>query len=81
MAGTQCTRRFEERSHGRSQGAGTMDGDHAHGALGLDPLDRLNQTIRNTQATDRDGLVKAQGRRSKTMLFQPYRMYRILRIE
>ena len=62
---------------------------HAHtlwmeitpGALGLDPLDRLNQTIRNTQATDRDGIVKAQGRRSKTMLFQPYRMYRILRIE
>jgi hypothetical protein len=38
--------------------------------LGLDPLDTLDQTIGNTQATDRDGIVKAQGRRSKTMLFQ-----------
>jgi hypothetical protein len=52
-----------------------MDADHAGRALGLDPLDKLNQTIGNTQATDRGGIVEAQGRRSKTMLFQPYHMY------
>ena len=58
-----------------------MDGDHTNGALGLDPLDRLNQTTGNAQATDRDGIVEAQGWRSKTMLFQPYCMYRTLCIE
>ena len=51
------------------------------GALGLDPLDPLNQTSGHTQATDRGGIVKAQGRRSKTLLFQPYRMYRTRCIE
>ncbi len=30
------------------QAQSPMDGDHAHGALGLDPLDRLNQKSGNT---------------------------------
>jgi len=65
MTGAQCTGRFEERAGSCPAGIHPMDGHHARSALGLDPLDKPNQTIGNTQATDR-------GRRSKAMLFQPY---------
>jgi hypothetical protein len=46
-----------------------MDGYHDNGALGLDPLDRLNQTTRNAQATDRGGMLEAQVRAAKAVLF------------
>jgi hypothetical protein len=46
-----------------------MDGYHANGTLGLDPLDTLNQTTGNASSTDRGGLLEAQGRAAKTVLF------------
>jgi hypothetical protein len=46
-----------------------MDGHHPNGALGLDPLDTLNQTTGNASSTNRDGMLEAQGRAAKTVLF------------
>jgi hypothetical protein len=48
MARTQGSGGFEERSFGGSPGTYPMDGYHAHGALGLDPLDWLNEATGNT---------------------------------
>jgi len=45
-----------------------MDGHHANGALGLDPLDTLDQTARNAQTADRGGVLEAQGRAAKAVL-------------
>ena len=77
----ECAVRFEGRPRGRSTGTHPVDGDHAHGALGLDPLDTLDQTTRNAQAADRGGALEAYSGRPKALLFQPLRMYRDLCIE
>ena len=81
MAGTRGAGGFEKGSRSRPTGVHHMDGYHPNGALGLDSLDRLNQTAGDAEATDRKGMRDAQGRKAKTMLFQPYRMYRTQCIE
>ncbi len=46
-----------------------MAGYHADGALGLDPLDKIYQTVSNAKAADRGNLLETQGRAAKAVLF------------
>ncbi len=43
---------------------------HSDGAVGLAPLDTLNQQPGNAQPAHRGSIVEAQGRRTKAMLLQ-----------
>ena len=55
--------------------ARALDGDHAAGALGLDPLDKLGQTTGNAQSPDRERLRDARGRKAQALLLQPHPMH------
>src|SRR5215472_4216658 len=53
-----------------------MDGYHACGALGLDPLDRLNQKPCHARDPGRKDAFETQVREAGGLLLQPQRMYR-----
>src|SRR5262245_44029635 len=53
-----------------------MDGYHAGGALGLDPLDRLNQKPGHTRDPDRKDALETQIRKAGGLLLQPQPMHR-----
>jgi hypothetical protein len=46
-----------------------VDGHHANGALGMDPLDSVDQRSGNPQAEDRGVGLEARKRMAKAVLF------------
>src|SRR4029077_13096005 len=53
-----------------------MAGHHASGALGLDPLDRLNQKPRDAHDPDRKDPCETQLGNTRRLLLQPQSMHR-----
>ena len=53
-----------------------MDGHHASGALGLDPLDRLNQKPEHAHDPGRKDAFETQVRKAGSLLLQPQSMHR-----
>jgi hypothetical protein len=51
-------------------------GHYAAGALGLDPLDRLNQKPRHARDPDRKDALETQVRKAGGLLLQPQSMHR-----
>ena len=54
---------------------GVMEGHHACGALGLDPLDRLNQKPLHAHDPDRKDAFETQVRKAGGLLLQPQSMH------
>ena len=58
MAGTHVPPDLETALSGHRTGTHPLDEYYAKRTLGLDPLDKLNQTTGNASTTDRGGTLK-----------------------